>query len=246
MTTGFRAVLAAHFALVILAAPFAGAQNNRAAAADIFHKKFFVSYQAATLSNVAVSYEFNGANNPPGDVEKLKGTGGKAFGAGFSILGRDKFLFQVAYDRAAATFATWLDPDRTIAFHSIDFTFGYAFPGRVVLVPYGTVGLGWYRQSSWNDPRDFSVNEDVHRSFYEAMQGNDYTVSAAFGAKVGFLRYFALTGEVRSYFEDTGGGACGGNPNCIDLTDRPKPKDYALRTSVGLQVYVWRLGKGAK
>jgi hypothetical protein len=216
------------------------AQSNRTAAEETFHKRYFVSYQTATITDVPVARQSLSSS-----AEGTDGTGGAAFGAGVSFVGGGRWLFQLAYDRAAAKFSTWLDADRTIAFHSVDMTVGYSLSssGPVAVVPFFTFAPGWYRQSSWNDPRDFDIHDTQHKSSYEGLQGYDYTIALAIGAKIGVLKRFALTAEMRKYNEDQGGGACGATPNCIDLTDRPPAEKYATRTSVGLQFYFGRMGK---
>lgn len=209
-----RTSLAARALLLALlagAAQTAQAQDRGAAAATVFHKRFFVSYQSATLRDVLLDNGFE-----TGTPVKADGTGGSALGAGASwLLSDNRFLLQVAYDRAAAKFG-----DRTLALNSVDFTVGYAFRWPVPVVPYFTFGPGWYKPQKYTD----------------------YTSSAALGVKVGFLNYFALNAELRNYWEDTGGG-CG--TNCY-YVNAPKPKDYATRASMGLQVYFGRMGHASK
>ncbi|MEX2182225.1 MAG: hypothetical protein WD771_09305 [Gemmatimonadaceae bacterium] len=214
----------------VVAAGRATAQERASVARAVFHKGIYLSYQRATLSDVPVSYrptDPGGVDSPPVRSE----ADGIALGVGGSwLLGDDKWLVQVGYDRATALFTDWRVTERQITFHSVDFTVGYALPGAVALVPFLTVAPGWYTQGEFEE---FDLTDDSYQ--YEALDSYDYSFNTAVGAKLGFLCYFVLTAELRWYREDQGGGACGATPNCIDVTDRPPAATYGKRASFGLQ-----------
>ncbi|MEA3247799.1 MAG: hypothetical protein U9Q74_16740 [Gemmatimonadota bacterium] len=211
---------------------------SRATARDVFHKAFFASWQAASISGVPMSH----ASNDPNGATMVRSSGsGSAVGLGASwLLGDDRWLLQLAFDRAWASLSDWRVHNRTVAFNSVDMTVGYALPGAVAFVPYVTIAPGWYTQSDFRKfqftPGASGPGDDA----YEAMRDFDYYFGYAIGAKVAFARRFALTAESRWYREDSGGNSgCG--ENCIVIhtgPPPPPPERYGARTSIGLQVYV--------
>lgn len=225
-------------ALAALAASsVATAQEPGAAARAVFHRAWFISAQTASMSGVPVSYDRGNANGI-GTVPSKAAGSGMAFGAGVSgLFGNNRLLLQLAYDQAETKLTDWRVKDRPVSFSSVDMTIGVATHGPVALVPYFSFAPGWYRQTGYKE-FDFNAPFGADSSGYEALERFDYNVGFALGIKAGFAKYFALNAESRWYTEDTGGSACGGNPNCIDLTDRPPAKRYGRRTSVGLQVYM--------
>lgn len=222
--------------LAVIAADPVRAQTTESTAREVFHKALFVSYQSAQLSGVPISYAPGNANGLGGDRVKSSGTG-SALGVGASwLLGDDRWLLQLGYDRASASFTDWRVSNRTIAFNSVDMTVGYALRGTVSVVPYLTVAPGWYTQS---DFKKYSFTEGATGpgdDAYEALDDYDYYFAYSVGAKVAFARHFAVTAESRWYGEDTGGG-CGFN--CIEIRpdNAPPPERYGRRTSIGLQLY---------
>ena len=216
-------------AVLLLTLPsFGVAQGKGEAAHDIFFRRFFVSYGAARLYDIRLSHAPPG---PVGEPENLSGSG-RAFGAGISVLGAsDRFLFQMAYSRSAANFSDWRVADRTVAFHSFDFTFGYVFRSPVPVVPYLNLVAGWYHQSDFTESDAF----DTNLGSYEAMERSAELLGVGLGAKVGLLKYFALDAEARLYKE--GDYYCG--PNCYYINAPPVPKYW--HTTVSLQVYFGHL-----
>lgn len=215
-----------------LAAGAAQAQDRVPVARAVFHKGIYFSYQRATLSDVPVSYRPTDPSGISSSPVRSEAEGIALSIGGSWLLGEDKWLLQFGYDHAAALFSDWRVTARPITFHSVDITVGYALPGPVAIVPFVTVAPGWYTQGEFEE---FDLILDSWQ--YEALDAYDYSFNYAVGAKVAFLRWFALTAEMRWYREDTGGGACGGDPNCIDVSDSPPAATYGKRTSFGVQAF---------
>jgi hypothetical protein len=235
--SSFRRLLVVGWFVPVLTA----AQAGRATATEVFHKKLFVSWQQSSLSGVPVSYSQSNPNGFSTTPVRSSSSGG-ALGIGGSWVGSDHWLFQLAFDRASGSFSDWRVRNRTIAFNSVDMTLGYATAGDVSFVPYFTFAPGWYTQSEFKEYNFANSAAGPDESAYEAMEKYDYYMGYAIGLKVGFAKYLALNGELRWYSEDTGSGSgsCGTNCYVIDVSDRPPPKKYGSRTSIGLQVYFWK------
>jgi hypothetical protein len=231
-------------ALLLLAGPAwsqSPARQPANAAVDVFHKAFFVSANQVSVSGVPISYERNNPNGI-GSVPASSSGSGTGFTVGVSgVFGAsDRWLLQLDWDYASAKLSDWRVKDRAVAFNSIDMTVGYATHGPVSLVPFVFFAPGWYSQSGYKEYNFNTPTPGPDSSAYEALQRMDYNIAMGLGLKAGFAKYFAVTGEMRWYHEDTGGGGGSCGPNCtvIDVSDRPPAKRYGMRTALGVQVYL--------
>jgi hypothetical protein len=228
--------------LVVAQAAFAQAPAPQPAnaAVDVFHKAWFVSANQVSMSGVPISYERSNPNGI-GSVPASSSGSGTGFTVGVSgVFGNnDNWLLQLDWDYASAKLSDWRVKNRAVAFNSIDFTVGYATHGPVSLVPFVFFGPGWYSQSGYKEYNFNSPTPGPDSSAYEALQRMDYNMALGFGLKAGFAKYFALTGEMRWYKEDTGGGSGSCGPNCtvIDVGEHAPAKRYGMRTAVGVQLY---------